>query len=80
MGRTWLLSQWGKSIKSCSLFLKRIKSKSKEIRLVDHSKYMNFQEKQRQEEFAMTEVGFPVCNDGNRVRKFAMPECRNRLQ
>ena len=28
----------------------------------------------------MTEVGFPVCNEGNRVRKFAKPECRNRLQ
>ena len=46
------------------------------------SKPMNFyeQEKQRQEEFAVTEVGFPVCNDGNRVRKFAMPERRNGLQ
>ena len=32
------------------------------------------QEKQKQEEFAMTEVGFPVCNGGNRVRKFAMPD------
>ena len=31
-------------------------------------------------EFAMKEVGFPICNDGNRVRKFAMPARRNRLQ
>ena len=47
----------GKSIKSCSLSLKRFKSKSKEIRLMDHSKHMNFyyQEKQRPEEFAMPE-------------------------
>ena len=37
-------------------------------------------QKQKQKELAMMEVGFAVCNDGSRVRKFAMPGCGNRLK
>ena len=41
---------------------------------MDHPKY------KESKYFAMTEIGFTVCNGESRDRKFAMPECRNRLQ